>query len=145
MLSALFGIKPAQFSDPNTARAMVIIVNTWAVLHDDPVYGACWRFRMTCAKPPQWTAPVRFRISLRITLPLLIKPLTPLMIASFAFSTATLSDSTVDQRRARPSRHPPRLPVIPICSSALLPYRSTGGGGQDFGHSGGHCPAESCW
>lgn len=29
MLSALFGIKPAWFSDPNTARAMVIIVNTW--------------------------------------------------------------------------------------------------------------------
>ncbi|MDI8800064.1 hypothetical protein MJM59_33725, partial [Salmonella enterica subsp. enterica serovar Montevideo] len=26
---ALFGIKPAWFSDPNTARAMVIIVNTW--------------------------------------------------------------------------------------------------------------------
>ncbi len=32
MLSALFGIKPARFSDPNTARAMVIIVNTgWAI------------------------------------------------------------------------------------------------------------------
>jgi maltose/maltodextrin transport system permease protein len=29
MLSALFGIKPAWFSDPTTARSMIIIVNTW--------------------------------------------------------------------------------------------------------------------
>ncbi|PLL43775.1 maltose ABC transporter permease MalF, partial [Klebsiella michiganensis] len=29
MLSALFGIKPAWFSDPTTARTMIIIVNTW--------------------------------------------------------------------------------------------------------------------
>ncbi len=31
MLSTLFGIKPARFSDPTTARTMIIIVNTgWA-------------------------------------------------------------------------------------------------------------------
>lgn len=31
MLSTLFGIKPAWFSDPTTARTMIIIVNTgWA-------------------------------------------------------------------------------------------------------------------
>ena len=29
MLSALFGVKPAWFSDPTTARTMLIIVNTW--------------------------------------------------------------------------------------------------------------------
>ncbi|VEA70470.1 Maltose transport system permease protein malF [Serratia rubidaea] len=29
MLSALFGIKPAWFSDPLTAKSMILIVNTW--------------------------------------------------------------------------------------------------------------------
>lgn len=41
MLSALFGIKPARFSDPTTARSMIIIVNTARLsVHDDPVHGA---------------------------------------------------------------------------------------------------------
>ena len=40
MLSALFGIKPAWFSDPTTARSMIIIVNTAGLsVHDDPVHG----------------------------------------------------------------------------------------------------------
>ncbi|MBK0366436.1 maltose ABC transporter permease MalF, partial [Salmonella enterica] len=88
MLSALFGIKPAWFSDPNTARAMVIIVNTWLgypymmilcmgllkAIPDD-LYEAS---AMDGAGP--------FQNFFKITLPLLIKPLTPLMIASFAFN-----------------------------------------------------------
>ncbi|MTH47963.1 maltose ABC transporter permease MalF [Intestinirhabdus alba] len=88
MLSGLFGIKPAWFSDPNTARAMVIIVNTWLgypymmilcmgllkAIPDD-LYEAS---AMDGAGP--------WQNFFKITLPLLIKPLTPLMIASFAFN-----------------------------------------------------------
>lgn len=40
MLSALFGVKPARFSDPTTARTMLIIVNTAGLsVHDDPLHG----------------------------------------------------------------------------------------------------------
>lgn len=88
MLNALFGIKPAWFSDPLTAKSMIIIVNTWLgypymmilcmgllkAIPDD-LYEAS---AMDGATPMQ-----NF---FRITLPLLVKPLTPLMIASFAFN-----------------------------------------------------------
>lgn len=88
MLSALFGVKPAWFSDPTTARTMLIIVNTWLgypymmilcmgllkAIPDD-LYEAS---AMDGAGP--------FQNFFKITLPLLIKPLTPLMIASFAFN-----------------------------------------------------------
>ena len=88
MLSTLFGVKPAWFSDPTTARTMLIIVNTWLgypymmilcmgllkAIPDD-LYEAS---AMDGAGP--------FQNFFKITLPLLIKPLTPLMIASFAFN-----------------------------------------------------------
>ncbi|SUH05795.1 maltose transport inner membrane protein [Salmonella enterica subsp. enterica] len=71
-------LKPAWFSDPNTARAMVIIVNTWLgypymmilcmgllkAIPDD-LYEAS---AMDGAGP--------FQNFFKITLPLLIKPLT---------------------------------------------------------------------
>ncbi|MEX3175564.1 ABC transporter permease subunit, partial [Serratia quinivorans] len=75
-------------SDPVTAKSMIFIVNTWlgypdmmilcmgllkAIPHD--LYE---RSAMDGATPMQ-----NF---FRITLPLLIKPLTPLLIASFAFN-----------------------------------------------------------
>ncbi|OVY61473.1 maltose ABC transporter permease MalF [Yersinia pestis subsp. microtus bv. Altaica] len=88
MLSHLFGIKPAWFSDPITAKSMILIVNTWLgypymmilcmgllkAIPDD-LYEAS---AMDGAGP--------FQNFFRITFPLLIKPLTPLMIASFAFN-----------------------------------------------------------
>ncbi|WP_121410465.1 ABC transporter permease subunit, partial [Pseudomonas aeruginosa] len=81
MLSALFGVKPAWFSDPTTARTMLIIVNTWLgypymmilcmgllkAIPDD-LYEAS---AMDGSGP--------FQNFFKITLPLLIKPLTPLM------------------------------------------------------------------
>lgn len=88
MLNHLFGIKPAWFSDPLTAKSMILIVNTWLgypymmilcmgllkAIPDD-LYEAS---AMDGAGP--------FQNFFRITFPLLIKPLTPLMIASFAFN-----------------------------------------------------------
>ncbi|MFO1261938.1 MAG: maltose ABC transporter permease MalF [Rhodoferax sp.] len=88
ILDALFGIKPAWFADPNLARAMLLIVNTWlgypyvmvlctglvkAIPSD--LYEAS---ALAGASP--WTN------FWRITAPLVAKPLTPLLISAFAFN-----------------------------------------------------------
>ncbi|MCG3758634.1 maltose ABC transporter permease MalF [Vibrio cincinnatiensis] len=88
VLQGLFGLSPAWFSDPFLAKCMVLIVNTWLgfpymmilcmgllkAIPDDlyeasAIDGANFVHNFT-----------------RITLPLMIKPLTPLLIASFAFN-----------------------------------------------------------
>ncbi|CAI1043508.1 maltose ABC transporter permease MalF [Serratia ficaria] len=136
MLSHLFGIKPAWFSDPITAKSMILIVNTWLgypymmilcmgllkAIPDD-LYEAS---AMDGASPLQ-----NF---FRITFPLLIKPLTPLMIASFAFNfnnfvlIQLLTNGGPDMIGT----------TTPAGSTDLLvsyTYRIAfeGGGGQDFG------------
>jgi maltose/maltodextrin transport system permease protein len=88
ILSHLFGIKPAWFSDPFLAKTMLLIVNTWlgypyilvlatglikAIPGD--LYEAS---AMAGAGPLQ-----NFR---HVTAPLIIRPLTPLLISSFAFN-----------------------------------------------------------
>ena len=136
MLSSLFGIKPSWFSDPTTAQSMVIIVNTWLgypymmilcmgllkAIPDD-LYEAS---AMDGAGP--------FQNFFKITLPLLIKPLTPLMIASFAFN---FNNFVLIQLLTNGS--PDRLgTTTPAGYTDLLvsyTYRIAfeGGGGQDFG------------
>ncbi len=88
VLQSLFGISPSWFSDPILAKTMVLIVNTWLgfpymmilcmgllkAIPDDlyeasAIDGANFIHNFT-----------------RVTLPLMIKPLTPLLIASFAFN-----------------------------------------------------------
>ncbi|TMX67765.1 maltose ABC transporter permease MalF [Vibrio rotiferianus] len=88
LLEGLFGISPAWFSDPFMAKTMILIVNTWlgfpymmilcmgllkAIPEDlyeaSAIDGANFVSNFT-----------------RITLPMMIKPLTPLLIASFAFN-----------------------------------------------------------
>ncbi|NKQ12873.1 maltose ABC transporter permease MalF [Pseudomonas sp. SST3] len=88
MLDSLFGMRPAWFSDPTLARSMILLVNTWlgypymlllcmGLLQAIPrdLYEAS---AMDGATP--------LDNLLKITLPLLIKPLAPLLIASFAFN-----------------------------------------------------------
>ncbi|EJX4184635.1 maltose ABC transporter permease MalF [Salmonella enterica] len=136
MLGALFGIKPAWFSDPNTARAMVIIVNTWLgypymmilcmgllkAIPDD-LYEAS---AMDGAGP--------FQNFFKITLPLLIKPLTPLMIASFAFN---FNNFVLIQllTNGGPDRLGTTTPAGYTDLLVSYTYRIAfeGGGGQDFG------------
>jgi maltose/maltodextrin transport system permease protein len=88
VLNVLFGLSPNWFSDPVLAKTMVIIVNTWLgfpymmilcmgllkAIPDD-LYEAS---AIDGAGP--------FQNFMKITVPLMIKPLTPLMIASFAFN-----------------------------------------------------------
>ena len=88
LLDTLFGIRPDWFSDPTLARSMILVVNTWlgypymlllsmGLLQAIPrdLYEAS---AMDGATP--------LDNLLKITLPLLIKPLAPLLIASFAFN-----------------------------------------------------------
>ncbi len=136
MLSALFGVKPAWFSDPTTARSMVIIVNTWLgypymmilcmgllkAIPDD-LYEAS---AMDGAGP--------FQNFFKITLPLLIKPLTPLMIASFAFN---FNNFVLIQllTNGGPDRLGTTTPAGYTDLLVSYTYRIAfeGGGGQDFG------------
>ena len=136
LLGNLFGIKPAWFSDPLTAKSMLIIVNTWLgypymmilcmgllkAIPDD-LYEAS---AMDGASPMQ-----NFFL---ITLPLLIKPLTPLMIASFAFNfnnfvlIQLLTNGGPDRiGTTTPAGH------TDLLVSYTWRIAFEGGGGQDFG------------
>jgi maltose/maltodextrin transport system permease protein len=88
ILNALFGIKPAWFSDPWLAKLMLVMVNVWlgfpymmvlctGLIKSIPadLYEAS-----AVAGASAW---VNFRA---ITLPLILKPLTPLLISAFAFN-----------------------------------------------------------
>jgi len=136
MLDGLFGIKPAWFSDPAMARTMLVIVNTWLgypymmilcmgllkAIPDD-LYEAS---ALDGATPMQ-----NF---FRITLPLLIKPLTPLMIASFAFNfnnfvlILLLTDGGPDRLG---TTTPAGYTDLLVSYTWRIAFE--GGGGQDFG------------
>lgn len=136
MLNALFGFKPAWFSDPTLARTMLVMVNTWLgypymmilcmgllkAIPDD-LYEAS---AMDGAGPMQ-----NFFL---ITLPLLLKPLMPLMIASFAFN---FNNFVLVQLLTNGG--PDRLGTTTPAGYTDLLVNYTwriafeGGGGQDFG------------
>jgi maltose/maltodextrin transport system permease protein len=88
ILNALFGIRPAWFAEPTLAKAMILIVNTWlgypfimvlcsglikAIPAD--LYEAS---AIAGAKP--------LTNFFKITAPLIIRPLMPLLISAFAFN-----------------------------------------------------------
>jgi maltose/maltodextrin transport system permease protein len=88
ILNALFGIRPAWFAEPALAKTMILIVNTWlgypyimilcsglikAIPGD--LYEAS---AIAGAKP--------LTNFFKITVPLIAKPLTPLLISAFAFN-----------------------------------------------------------
>ena len=88
ILNGLFGLRPAWFSEPLLARTMLLIVNVWlgfpymmvlctGLIKSIPVdlYEAS-----AIAGAGPWTN------FWRITLPLIIQPLTPLLISAFAFN-----------------------------------------------------------
>ncbi|MDA0120351.1 maltose ABC transporter permease MalF [Vibrio sp. T11.5] len=88
VLEAMFGISPTWFSDPFLAKLMIIIVNTW--LGFPYMMILCMGLLKAIPEDLYEASAIdganfidNFR---RITLPLMIKPLTPLLIASFAFN-----------------------------------------------------------
>jgi maltose/maltodextrin transport system permease protein len=88
ILDGLFGIRPSWVSDPTLAKLMILIVNTWL--------GYPY-FMMLCMGLQKSIPSDLYEASalagagpltnfFKITWPLIRKPLTPLMIASFAFN-----------------------------------------------------------
>ena len=88
VLSALFGIKPTWFSDPFLAKTMILIVNTW--LGFPYMMVVCMGLIKAIpadlyeASAVAGAGPITNFF--RITMPLILKPLTPLLISSFAFN-----------------------------------------------------------
>ncbi|MEY8688910.1 MAG: maltose ABC transporter permease MalF [Leptothrix sp. (in: b-proteobacteria)] len=88
VLNALFGLKPAWFSDPFLAKAMILIVNTW--LGFPYMMIVCMGLIKSIPADLYEASAVAGAGPLtnffEITLPLILKPLTPLLISSFAFN-----------------------------------------------------------
>jgi len=88
ILHHLFGIKPAWFADPFLAKCMILVVNTW--LGYPYVMVLCTGlikaipFELYEASALVGAGPLTNFY--RITAPLIVKPLTPLLISSFAFN-----------------------------------------------------------
>ncbi len=88
VLSTLFGIKPTWFSDPFLAKTMILIVNTW--LGFPYMMVICMGLIKAIPQDLYEASAVAGAGPLtnffRITMPLIMKPLTPLLISSFAFN-----------------------------------------------------------
>lgn len=88
ILEALFGIRPNWFSDGTLARTMVLIVNTW--LGYPYMMLLAMGFLQAVPSDHKKAAALEGASSLRvfftITLPQIIPPFLPLLIASFAFN-----------------------------------------------------------
>jgi maltose/maltodextrin transport system permease protein len=88
ILGALFGIRPAWFSDPTLARAMLLMVNIW--LGFPYMMVICSGLIQSIPADLYEATAVEGAGPLtnffRITMPLIVKPLTPLLISAFAFN-----------------------------------------------------------
>ncbi|MEL6679078.1 MAG: maltose ABC transporter permease MalF [Pseudomonadota bacterium] len=88
ILSALFGIRPDWFSDPVLAKTMVLIVNTW--LGYPYMMMLASGFLQAVPKDLYKAAALEGASAVRsffsITLPQILPPFVPLMIANFAFN-----------------------------------------------------------
>ena len=88
MLNAMFGIKPEWFTDPWLAKTMILIVNTW--LGYPYIMILCMGLLKAIpqdlyeASALDGAGPVQNFF--KITVPLLMKPLSPLLIAAFSFN-----------------------------------------------------------
>ena len=139
LLQGLFGLSPAWFTDPFLAKTMIIIVNTWLgypymmilamgmlkAIPDD-LYEAS---AMDGAGP--------IDNFMKITLPLLVKPMVPLLIASFAFNfnnfvlIQLLTNGAPDMiGTSVPAGH------TDLLVSYTYRIAFEGAGGQDFGLAG---------
>ncbi len=88
LLNALFGIKPAWFSDTTLSRAMLLIVNTWLGYPYMMVLcmGLLKAIPADLYEASALAGAGPLDNFFKITLPLILKPLMPLMLASFAFN-----------------------------------------------------------
>lgn len=88
LLDTLFGIRPAWFNDPVLAKSMVLIVNTWLGYPYMMILsmGLLKAIPQDLYEASAMDGAGFIRNFFSITVPLLMKPLAPLLIASFAFN-----------------------------------------------------------
>ncbi|MUK69077.1 maltose ABC transporter permease MalF [Aliivibrio fischeri] len=88
LLDSMFGIQPNWFSDPFTAKVMVLIVNTW--LGFPYMMILCMGLLKSIPEDLYEASAIDgagpLQNFLKITVPMMVKPLTPLLIAAFAFN-----------------------------------------------------------
>ena len=139
MLGSMFGIKPSWFSDPMMARIMVVMVNTW--LGFPYMMILCMGLLKSIpedlyeASAIDGAGPIEN--FLKITLPTLIKPLTPLLIASFAFNFnnfVMIQLLTAGGPNMLGTSEPAGYTDLLVSYTYRIAFE--GGGGQDFGLAG---------
>ncbi len=88
ILNSLFGISPEWFNDPFLAKVMILIVNTWLGYPYMMILcmGLLKAIPADLYEASAMDGASTWQNFTKITFPLLLKPLTPLMIASFAFN-----------------------------------------------------------
>ncbi|WP_439287886.1 maltose ABC transporter permease MalF [Lonepinella sp. BR2904] len=88
ILHHLFGISPQWFNDPLLAKSMILIVNTWLGYPYMMILamGLLKAIPQDLYEASAMDGASTWQNFSKITFPLLLKPLTPLMIASFAFN-----------------------------------------------------------
>ena len=88
ILNQLFGISPEWFNDPFLAKTMILIVNTWLGYPYMMILcmGLLKAIPSDLYEASAMDGASTWQNFSKITFPLLLKPLTPLMIASFAFN-----------------------------------------------------------
>lgn len=88
ILTSLFGVAPNWNSNPTSTRTMLLMVNTW--LGYPYMFILCLGMLQSIPKDLYEASGLEgsgpFNNFFRITLPLIIRPLLPLLIASFAFN-----------------------------------------------------------
>jgi maltose/maltodextrin transport system permease protein len=88
ILNALFGIRPAWFADPLLAKVMLLIVNTWLGFPYFMILcsGLIKSIPMDLYEASALAGAKPLDNFFKITAPLILKPLTPLLISAFAFN-----------------------------------------------------------
>lgn len=136
LLNAMFGVAPNWFSDPLTAKSMVLIVNTW--LGFPYMMILCMGLLKAIPDDLYEASAIdgsnfidNFK---RITFPLMIKPLTPLLIASFAFNFnnfVMIQLLTNGGPNMIGTSEPAGYTDLLVSYTYRIAFE--GGGGQDFG------------
>ncbi len=88
LLDMLFGVRPAWFADPLLAKVMILIVNTWLGYPYIMVLctGLIKSIPADLYEASAIAGATPWQNFWRITAPLIMRPLTPLLISAFAFN-----------------------------------------------------------
>ncbi|MEZ9132011.1 maltose ABC transporter permease MalF [Vibrio breoganii] len=136
ILNQIFGISPNWFSDPVTAKTMVMIVNTW--LGFPYMMILCMGLLKAIPEDLYEASAIDgagpFKNFFHITVPLMIKPMTPLLIASFAFNFnnfVMIQLLTNGGPNMIGTSEPAGYTDLLVSYTYRIAFE--GGGGQDFG------------